>query len=117
MEVQKNILEIVREALLEDESFTLGIIENINKMGAERNIMIDNGTVSYSTENDELEFNNTFSDPKNEYPLSSKWQNPDNGFIFEVLEHLEDKIMLWNGTVDMGVTYDMDKMSKLVAYE
>lgn len=51
------------------------------------------------------------------YPLNSKWQNPDNGFIFEVLKHLESSVMLYNETVGKGVTYDMEKMSKLVKYE
>jgi hypothetical protein len=51
------------------------------------------------------------------YPLNSKWQNPDNGFIFEVLKHLESSVMLYNETVGKGVTYDMEKMSKLVEYE
>lgn len=52
-----------------------------------------------------------------QYPLNSKWQNPDNGFIFEVLKHLESSVMLYNETVGKGVTYDMEKMSKLVKYE
>lgn len=52
-----------------------------------------------------------------DYPLNSKWQDPDNGCIYEVLKHLESSIMFWNETMDMGSLQDMNELRKLVAYE